>query len=56
MESTTKNGIKCKITPIKELELKDFLMSVAESAMYFPELCEIKRDEWFREIMKIITR
>ena len=54
MKGTDKN-IK-EMTPAKERELKDFLKSIAESAGYFPELCEIKKDEWFGEIMKIISR
>jgi len=45
-----------KMSSVKERELKDFLKSIAEHAGYFPELCEIKKEEWFGEIMKILSR
>lgn len=39
---------------IKEKKLKAYLMTIAEGAMYFPELCELKVEEWYAEITKII--
>ena len=38
----------------KEIKLKSYLAGIAESAGYFPELCELKVEEWYGEITKII--
>jgi len=36
----------------KEKKLKAYSMTIAEGAMYFPELCELKVEEWYAEITK----
>ncbi len=54
MENTNTN--KKELFPAQERELKEFLNSIAESAGYFPGLCEIKTEEWFGEIIKILSR